>query len=314
MPDFIIRNEAELRQYIKPYAKQLDKRIQYKLDDITIEYLECTSIFFLYKGDEQEFSILAGSEFHIRDEHTLSLNIKDNIQQHASLYCLIPGINHGLRINGKLLLNKFEINHVYFQCGRAMMRSQLLKNGNHTSRNYTTDHHSKLTNTHRLFLQSNHYALMGTRDYFGNTEISPRGNSSSLLTILNENTLILQEHTGNKVAISIRNLLQVPKISLLLINRKDDQALFIKGTTDIISSDAIKTKPNIQIKIAIQHLEFIDLPVRHQLWDNHNYINENQITPFSKAINIHMNGRGILSKLTQPIVKAIIIHDQKNLY
>lgn len=314
MTDIIIKNEAELRQYIKPYVKQLDKRIQSQLDEISIEYIERTRLCILYTGTTQKIHSLKKIERPIHDLNTLALTGNHTTNQTASLYCLIPGITHGLRINGKLIQNRFEIKQVYFQCGRAMMRAQLWEDKQKPSHQYVKKQHHKLTNEVRSFLQSNQYALIGTQDTQGNTELSPRGNGSSLLTVLNDNTVMLKEHTGNKVAISLRNILQNPNVSLLLISRGEHQALSIKGKAVILTCESASTKPNIHIKITIESVQFITLPNAHDLWDNQTYIDKNNITPFATAINTHMNGQGLLSKLTQPLVNAVVEHDQKNLY
>ena len=51
-----------------------------------------------------------------------------------------------------------------------------------------------------------------------------------------------------------------------------------------------------------------------ELWSNNNHVDENRITRFSKALSIHMNGAGLLGKLSAPVVDAVVKNDMKHLY
>jgi hypothetical protein len=50
------------------------------------------------------------------------------------------------------------------------------------------------------------------------------------------------------------------------------------------------------------------------LWDATKAVDKKTLTAFPKALSSHINGTGLMGKVTNTIVGAIVKHDMKNLY
>src|SRR5262245_60155097 len=75
----------------------------------------------------------------------------------------------------------------------------------------------------RRFITASPFVCLATSDAEGNCDVSPRGDPAGFVRILDDATLLLPERPGNKLADSLRNILQNPHVGLLFI---------IPGVTD----------------------------------------------------------------------------------
>lgn len=137
----IIQSENALRKIISSYPKMLDKRIQYSLDPFSTEFIDVArlaivatsskqGLMFLVQCKPQGLSILDNKHFVLRGVSESNLNKHDAYPLHASLYFLVPGIGHALRINGCLEAKKDQcytvnITQIYFHCARAAARADI---------------------------------------------------------------------------------------------------------------------------------------------------------------------------------------------
>jgi hypothetical protein len=137
-----ILSDLQLRKIIPTHASLLDKRIQPTLDFFSSEYMNkaCIAILGSSSHDIPMIPICYQSSFTIKDDTHIELDnlnfnnvINTNKQPcHASLFIIVPGIGHSLRINGELnIINSqqaiFNIKGVYFHCSRASVRSDFWK-------------------------------------------------------------------------------------------------------------------------------------------------------------------------------------------
>lgn len=128
IPPDPIRNEAELRQHISAYPSILDQRIQTRLDDLCLEFIDASQLIIgFYQAEEQgDFFILTAEQVMIQSPEQLQLSAISLPAASVSLIFLIAGIDHVLRINGQLTDNgQLLIQQSYFHCGRAAMRASL---------------------------------------------------------------------------------------------------------------------------------------------------------------------------------------------
>jgi uncharacterized protein len=325
--------EEELRTIIKSYPKILDKRIQPTLDKYSIEFITQSPLAALTFSDlslGMPFLNLKNCRFSIESPSTLSFlvpitsELTDINNMPCSLYFLIPGVGHGLRINGKADRIKptdgkeleirvaLNIQSVYLHCARAITRAEL----------WETPQQS-YNSTVNSIIKNSPYVLLSTQDAMGNTELSPRGDPAGFVRIINENNLLLPERPGNKVAVSLTNIINNPAIALSFLVPGSNKVLYIVGnahiTTDqiLLKPLAIKGKvPKIGISILINSLTLNDSAVLEstEIWKKERHISSKSLTTFSKALTAHMQGEGLLGKLSNPIISGIIQHDMNNLY
>jgi predicted pyridoxine 5'-phosphate oxidase superfamily flavin-nucleotide-binding protein len=172
-------------------------------------------------------------------------------------------------------------------------------------------------------IESSPYLLLSTQDTMGNTELSPRGDPAGFVKFIDENHVLLPERPGNKIAVSLTNIINNPAVGLSFLTPGSNQIIYLEGnaqiTTDqaLLSPLAIKEKiPKLGILIAINKLSShisgaLESTV---IWQQESHISRNALTPFSKALTAHIQGEGLLGKLSHPIMSGIIKHDMNNLY
>jgi len=242
----------------------------------------------------------------------------------CSVYFLIPGVGHGLRINGNVRQIKcadnqgpdinivLNIHSVYLHCARAITRAKLWDN-------QTTSHNPTVKN----IIENSPYVLLSTQDALGNTELSPRGDPAGFVKLIDESNLLLPERPGNKIAVSLTNIINNPAVGLSFLVPGSKTVLYVVGnaylTTDpiLLKPLAINDKvPKVAISISINSLSLGDSAAieRAQIWKKENHVSSKSLTPFSKALTAHIQGEGLLGKLSNPIMSGIIKHDMNNLY
>lgn len=332
-----ISSEGELRAIISNYPKMLDKRILSALDKYCLEIVKHSSLIVFGCSDpSHSIKLLRSSAISIVDNQTIELGIDLDLSLDAdktklpvsckpvfaSLYFLVPGIGHGLRVNGSLNLERaavrLKVSGAYAHCARAAARSELWKPA--LSNSQCND---KTRFSHDHFLKHSSFLLLKTMNSEEQTELSPRGDQPGFVQQLGNNELFIPERPGNKVAISLRNILQNSSIELLMIIPGSSNILIVKGNAKLINDDALLDAAAVKTKrpklgILIEDCEFTCHQSKAlsepQLWQGKSQTHPTQLTNFSKVLSAHMNGEGLLGKATTPVVKAIVKHDMNNLY
>ncbi len=325
----------ELRAILGKPAKALEKRVQTTLDHYAIEFIEQASTAVLATADATQpmhFVDCKRENPFIVDHQRLSLSthftgkVRQEKSDRASLYFFVVAIGHSLRVNGKLIKTEsdtveFHIDTLYFHCARAAARSQLWQPpapphdaaiGEITSQT-----------TAREFLQQSPFVLMKTLSCDGATEISPRGDGAGFVHQIGDNTLLIPERPGNKMAVSLNNLIDRPEIELLCLVPGCHWVFNIIGQAVITSTPTLlkhctvkgkQPKLGIVIEITSASIQQDAALSNLKLWDSNTLGDERSLTPFSKALSAHINGTGLLGKITSGVVKAVVNHDMKNLY
>jgi len=340
----IIDSEDALRSIIKPYPKVMDKRIQTALDNHCLEFIEHARIAAIgFNHDSLGIQIISLTETHLSIINPTQLRVtlanmatltNQDMTIAYSAYFLIPGVDHGLRVNGLAHIKSepdadvtLAVSAAYFQCSRASVRANLwgkiIDQPLLDKQPLTGNASQTLTEAGKRFLSMSSYLLMFTKNKQCQTEISPRGDDEQVAIPLDNKTLIIAERLGNKVAISLRNIIDQPSLILSFILPGCYKVLQLTGEACITKDEAllkplsIKGKaPKLGILVAITEQKIMDiLGLRNtNLWDANHHVDSKRLTAFPKVMAEHMNGRGLLGKASAPIVKAIVNHDLNNLY
>jgi len=347
----LIDNEQALRKIIPSYPAIMDKRIQPHLDDYSLEFIELASVALLGFDNHQlgmHYLDIKNNPFKIASNNRLTFtmpNVEHSgfcLKFHCSLYFLIPGVGHGLRINGHTVKTKekglsgarhlnFYIDEVYVHCSRAIVRSSLWKEQKFKmdktllkALNNFQGKCNSLDSSIRSFIQSSPFIFLKTQDENGHCELSPRGDPEQIVNIIDNNTLLIAERAGNKVAKSMRNILLNPSVCLSFLIPQVHNTLTIIGKAqltydiELLTPLTINKKiPKVGILISIQSIAFTNQQnnlASSNIWHTDSYINEKQLTKFSKVLSYHMNGTGLLGKASTPLINAIVRHELKNLY
>lgn len=330
-----LHTEKELRKVISSYPKILDKRIRGDLDHYCLELINYSKMIVCAFSDKNiSIKVFSQKDIHIVDSQTISLSSHieldlDHKGSYISFYFLVPGIGHGLRVNGFIHRdNLIKINNLYLHCARAAARAQLWQIDSNASNKEVDDYNASNKKVDDSicpdkFLELSSYLLIKTMSRNNETELSPRGDENNVAYALGDGTLFIPERPGNKVAISLRNILENDRVELIFFIAERNLIMIVQGkavitkNAKLLKQGAINGKrPKLgtlitQCQFNIQEL----MGLKHDSpWEKENHIETNQVTKFSKALSAHMTGEGLLGKASAPVIDIIVKNDMKHLY
>lgn len=317
-----LRTEQALRTIIPNYPSVLDKRILPSLDRHCLDFIRCSQVaVFCSAGAQNDFTLLSCQDNLSAQANTLCFSARGASTDHApdakaaSLIFLVAGIGHVLRVNGRARWQHgrltVAVGQAYFHCARAATRAQL----------WTPEHseNALAADTLEAFLQRSPYLILKSEDAQGHTDLSPRGGQVFAQA---DGSLFLPERAGNKVAKSLRNILQTQRASLLLfipghawLCAIDAKARLSAEPALLRSSIEHGVQPTLGLVLRDIHWRLWQEPaIEHSgLWRAPSAAHNAQLTPFPKVLAEHMHGQGLLGKASHYVVKTIVKRDMQNL-
>lgn len=340
-----IESLKSLRTLIAAPPPMMSKRLQPSIDEYCLTIIEhstaCALGYLDPAVDIQYFNLSDGGVMRAegRDIHLawpadrrVPALLEHAAAQACSLFFIMPGIGFALRANGHCSLRQdgagsrleFRVDALFLHCSRAKVRA-----GFWEARlplavpDAGEEGTGPLSDAAQAFIAASPYLLMLTHNGAGATEISPRGDPDGFVCVRDEQTLLIPERPGNKVACSLSNILSAEAVTLSFLIPGSSIALSVVGraqlTTDpaLLQPLAIKGKlPVVATILQVERYRFVSCSalVEAGLWRKETHISERDIPSFAKMLSEHMNGKGLLGKATTVVVGAVVRHDLKNLY
>lgn len=158
----------------------------------------------------------------------------------------------------------------------------------------------RLNHLTRQFIEQSPFVCVGTADPDGGLDVSPRGDPSGFVRILDEHTLLLPERPGNRIADTLTNLLADPRIALLFLIPGVGDTFRVNGTAEIIddpdllADSAVDGKPpRLGLLVTIQecYTQCAKAIIRSELWNPERHIDRSEL-PSSGAIFRSLNEPG----------------------
>jgi predicted pyridoxine 5'-phosphate oxidase superfamily flavin-nucleotide-binding protein len=307
-----INNEKMLRAIIPPHSPLLDKRVLSAIDGHCENYLAHSRCAMLALANQPTpFYALCEQQWQLIDPQQMQIQgittDHSNKPQAASVFFWIPGVDHGLRLNGWLKRNVLQIEQVYLHCGRAAMRAQWWLP------------QAASSDTPEAWVAHARYGFLLTQDDTGLSQLSPRGEPKGGF-LLRDDALWIPERPGNKYAISLRNVLKQPQLTVALMQPGQCELRWWQGSASIESGavwHALQIDgrvPKLGLRLSIEASGATQLPELKTLWQSTDTSVSDSLTPFSKALSEHMSGKGVIGKLTHGVVNHIIERDKRQLY
>jgi uncharacterized protein len=100
----------------------------------------------------------------------------------------------------------------------------------------------RLNDLTRQFIERSPFMLLATSSTDGTCDVSPRGDPAGFVHILDERTLLVPERPGNKLADSLRNVLDNPHVGLLFLIPGVGDTLRVNGRA-ALTTDATLLEP-----------------------------------------------------------------------
>jgi PPOX class probable FMN-dependent enzyme len=133
----------------------------------------------------------------------------------------------------------------------------------------------------RRFIECSPFLCLASSDAAGNCDVSPRGDPRGFVRILDDRTLLMPERPGNRLADSLRNVLQNPKVGLLFVIPGVTDTFRVNGRATLTTDAALLTPSAVEGKVPKLGL-LIDIEaafthcskafLRSKLWDPSTFV------------------------------------------
>jgi PPOX class probable FMN-dependent enzyme len=190
------------------------------------------------------------------------------------------------------------------------------------SSNTTVKKISQLERHSINFIAKSPFCLLATSSSEG-CDASPRGDAPGFVHCLDETTLLIPERPGNKIADSMRNIINNPEMGLLFLIPGRDDTLRINGRgyltdhapyLELLTARA-KTPP-LAIVLDLTEIYFhcAKAFIRSGLWDINSHMPPDELPTLGTMILEQINGEPPSKELQANIDKALEEDSKINLY
>jgi PPOX class probable FMN-dependent enzyme len=152
------------------------------------------------------------------------------------------------------------------------------------------DHLNELT---RPFIERSPFVCVATGRPDGGLDVSPRGDPAGFVRILDDRTLLLPERPGNRIADTLTNLLEDPRIALLFLIPGVGDTFRVNGRARIVDDaellepSAVEGRvPRLGILISIEeaYTQCSKALIRSDLWNPDHHIDRSDLPSSGKIL------------------------------
>lgn len=150
----------------------------------------------------------------------------------------------------------------------------------------------------RRFIEASPFLCLATCDADGNCDVSPRGDPRGFVRILDEETLLVPERPGNRIADSLRNILENPHVGLLFVIPGVTDTFRVNGRATLTTDQALLApcvvegkapKIGIIVDIDVAYTQCSKAFLRSELWDSSRFV-ERHTLPTNGEIHAIIQG------------------------
>ena len=151
----------------------------------------------------------------------------------------------------------------------------------------------------RHFIATSPFMVLATSDPAGNCDASPRGDAPGFVTVLDDGRLLIPDRRGNKLADSMLNILENPRLGLIFFIPGVTETLRINGKASLTRDRALlepltaqgKT-PDTGILVEVEEafLHCGKALIRSRLWDPESRIDRESFPTLGQMIADQIDG------------------------
>ena len=144
----------------------------------------------------------------------------------------------------------------------------------------------RLNELTRQFVDRSPFVLLATSAPDGTCDVSPRGDPPGFVRVLDEQTLLLPERPGNRLADSLRNILANPRVGLIFVVPGVGDTLRVNGRATLVADDELLAPSAVDGKVPKLGI-LVDADevfthcskafLRSQLWDPGRYVERSEL-------------------------------------
>jgi PPOX class probable FMN-dependent enzyme len=150
----------------------------------------------------------------------------------------------------------------------------------------------RLNDLTRQFVERSPFVCVATSRPGGGLDVSPRGDPAGFVRIIDERTLLIPDRPGNKLADTLTNLLEDPRIALLFLIPGVGDTYRVNGRARIVDDpellagsavEGMAPKLGILVEIDEAYTQCPKALVRSDLWNPDKHVDRSEL-PKSGAI------------------------------
>jgi PPOX class probable FMN-dependent enzyme len=181
---------------------------------------------------------------------------------------------------------------------------------------HTLDQHA------RAFIERSPFMVLSTASDSGN-DASPRGDASGFVKCLDNSTLLIPERPGNRIADSLRNIIERPATGILFFIPGMNETLRVNGDAfvtdhapylDELTARGKTPKLAIVVKVTEIYLHCAKAFVRSSLWDPSKHMERSELPTLGRMILEQINGTPPSSEMEDNVEQALSDDIRDNLY
>lgn len=153
----------------------------------------------------------------------------------------------------------------------------------------------------RRFIELCPFLCLSTADRNGNQDVSPRGDPPGFVQVLDDRTVLIPDRKGNRRVDSMRNILQNPKVGLVMMVPGIEEVVRINGRATVVDDPALLARctvggsaPELGVRIEIDEIFFHCAKAikRAKLWDLDTPIDRSEFPSFGEIVRDQRNPDG----------------------
>lgn len=158
----------------------------------------------------------------------------------------------------------------------------------------------KLNPLTRRWIELSPFVCLATSDREGRCDVSPRGDPAGFVRVLDEQTLLMPERPGNRIADSLRNILANPRVGILFFVPGVSETMRVNGratlTTDagLLEASTVEGKaPKLGILVDIEeaYTQCSKAFIRSDFWNSERHLDRSAL-PTNGEILRAITGEG----------------------
>src|SRR5689334_20839041 len=145
---------------------------------------------------------------------------------------------------------------------------------------------NRLNDFFRRYIEESPFVCVATTNTDGQLDVSPRGDPAGFVRILDERTLLIPERPGNRIADTLTNVLEDPRIALLFLVPGVGDSFRVNGRArivddaELLADSTVEGKaPKLGILVEIDEAftQCSKALVRSDLWNPEKHVDRSEL-------------------------------------
>lgn len=171
----------------------------------------------------------------------------------------------------------------------------------------------------RAWIEHTTFVTIASSDAQGNLDVSPKGDPVGFIKVLDEKTLIIPDRIGNQRADTFRNVLEHPKVGMVLVVPKRKEVVRINGHAQIVRDDALLDmtvvnghRPDLVLLVRVEEAFFHcgKSMIRSAMWQPEKWGPIDTLPTYAQALKDH----GAMSMPLEDIEARMAYNESDRLY